>query len=61
LHCKVELFCFKMNHYTYILYSNALNRYYVGFTSGTLQERLHKQIQTTKAIQGKQMIGLWCI
>jgi len=31
-------------NYFYILYSKALNQYYIGHTSESLQERLHKHL-----------------
>ena len=42
-----------MEHYTYILYSKALDGYYIGFTSGTLQERLRKHNTNHKGYTGR--------
>ncbi|MBK8145468.1 MAG: GIY-YIG nuclease family protein [Bacteroidetes bacterium] len=31
-----------MSHYTYILHSTTINKYYAGFTSDDIQERLRR-------------------
>ena len=34
--------------YTYILYSSILNRYYIGFTAGRVEERIKKHLANHK-------------
>jgi putative endonuclease len=40
-------------HFVYILYSTQLDRYYVGYTSQTLQERLSRHNIIHKGFTGK--------
>ena len=42
-----------MKHYTYILYSEKINHYYVGYTSDLLEERLRKHNTNHKGYTGK--------
>ena len=42
-----------MKHYTYILYSETINHYYVGYTSDLLEERLRKHNTNHKGYTGK--------
>jgi putative endonuclease len=42
-----------MNHYTYILFSKGINRYYVGFTSDKLEERIRKHNTNHRGYTGK--------
>ncbi|GAL70663.1 hypothetical protein JCM19302_2385 [Jejuia pallidilutea] len=49
----------EMAYYTYILYSKEIDRYYVGFTSDILQERLRKHNTNHKGCTGKA--NDWCI
>ncbi|MEW4922622.1 GIY-YIG nuclease family protein [Algibacter sp. 2305UL17-15] len=42
-----------MGHYTYILHSKEIDRYYVGFTSDALKERLRKHNTNHKGYTGK--------
>ncbi|MBK8145472.1 MAG: GIY-YIG nuclease family protein [Bacteroidetes bacterium] len=46
-----------MSHYTYILHSTTINKYYVGFTSDDLQERLRKHNTNHKGFNGG--VGDW--
>jgi len=39
--------------YTYILYSEALDKYYVGFTSSSVQERLEKHLSDHAGFTGQ--------
>ena len=48
-----------LSFYTYILYSSALNKYYVGFTGDELVERLSKHNTNHKGFTGG--IGDWKI
>jgi putative endonuclease len=51
------LFCFMVNlksmNYFYILYSNSLNQYYIGHTSGSLEVRLRKHLSNHSGFTGK--------
>ena len=40
-------------HYTYILFSQSANKYYIGATSDGLQERLRKHLSHHKGFTGK--------
>lgn len=40
-------------NYFYILYSKSLNRYYIGHTSETLDERLRKHLSNHSGFTGK--------
>jgi len=39
--------------FTYILYSETLNRYYIGSTEGTIEVRLKKHLTNHKGFTGK--------
>ena len=41
-----------MNFYTYIIYSAKLDKYYVGFTGGSLNERLRRHNMNHKGFTG---------
>jgi putative endonuclease len=40
-------------HYTYILFSQSANKYYIGATSDDLQERLRRHLSNHKGFTGK--------
>ena len=42
-----------MEYYCYILYSAHLDKYYVGYTSGTLSERVKKHLSNHSGFTGK--------
>ena len=42
-----------MNYFTYILYSETIDKYYVGYTSMTLEERLKKHNTNHKGFTGR--------
>ena len=42
-----------MEYYFYILYSAHLDKYYVGYTSGTLEERVKKHLTNHSGYTGK--------
>ena len=42
-----------MKYYTYILYSENLDKYYVGYTSTSLDERLRKHNTNHKGFTGR--------
>jgi len=42
-----------MEYYCYILYSAHLDKYYVGYTSGTLEERVKKHLTNHSGYTGK--------
>ena len=42
-----------MEFYCYILYSNSINKYYVGYTADDLQIRLNKHNSNHKGFTGK--------
>jgi len=44
---------FSAMYIVYILYSNNLDRYYTGFTSGSLESRLKKHLSSHKGFTGK--------
>ena len=46
-------FCFGMSSYCYIIYSIALDRYYVGHTGDDLSERIRKHNTNHKGYTGK--------
>jgi putative endonuclease len=48
-----------MKHFTYILFSESLNKYYIGSTSDELQERLRRHNTNHKGFTGG--IGNWMI
>ena len=48
-----------MKHFTYILFSESLNKYYIGSTSDELQERLRRHNSNHKGFTGG--IGDWII
>ena len=39
--------------YTYILYSKSIDKFYIGFTAGELEERLRKHNSNHKGFTGK--------
>ena len=49
----LDQFVFSMEYRTYILFSKTLNRYYVGFTSDALSERLRKHNTNHKGYTGR--------
>ena len=42
-----------MDYYTYILYSQQIDRYYVGYTGDSLEERLRKHNTNHKGYTGR--------
>ncbi len=40
-------------YYTYILYSLSLNKYYIGYTSDNIEERLRRHNSNHKGFTGK--------
>ena len=47
------LFCFTMTYVVYILFSKALDKYYIGYTSDSIEARLRKHNANHKGFTGK--------
>ena len=52
--------CLFFMYTTYILFSEVLNKYYIGFTRGTVKDRLQKHLLNHKGLQERYLIGALC-